>query len=211
MNTTHIYIVRHGQSQGNLHDLFLGHTDMDLTDLGFEQAALTADFLEHIPIDAIYASDLSRAYHTAEVTARRKGLPVIADPELREMYAGQWEGQPFYGLKAAWPEVFSTWETDFGNSQCPGGESVQQLQSRITGAVERIAKAHPGESVCIFSHAVAIRALSAAWLGLTPNELQNHPWASNSSVTHATYKDGRFTLVEYSRDDFMGNKRTGFE
>lgn len=207
---TNLYVVRHGQSQGNLHDLFLGHTDMPLTELGFEQAALTANHLDNIPVDAIYSSDLARAYQTAQVTAQRKGLPVITNPALRELYAGQWEGQPYYQLQEHWPEAFQTWETDFGNSYCPGGETVLQMQNRITAAVEKIARENPGRSVCIFSHAVAIRALSAAWLNLSPEELQDHPWATNSSVTHAIYQDGKFTLIEYSRDDFMGNKCTGF-
>ncbi len=211
MEVTHIYLVRHGQSQGNLHDLFLGHTDLDLTELGYEQAGLAADHLAKHQMDAIYSSDLSRAFHTAQVVAQRKGLPVITNPELREIYAGQWEHQPYYDLKTNWPEAFRVWDTDFGNSHCPGGESVLQFQKRITGAVERIAKAHPGKTVCIVSHAAAIRVLSAAWLGLTPEELQNHPWPSNTSVTHGIYKDGSFTLVEYSRDDFIGAKRTAFD
>ncbi len=208
MSITTFYIVRHGQSYGNLEDLFLGHTDMDLTDLGYEQAAITADFLDPIHFDAIYSSDLSRAYHTAEVTAKRKGLSVRKDPALREIYAGIWEAEKFNELGDKWYNEFQLWGHDFGNCYCPGGESVPQLRERITTALERIAKAHPGETIGIFSHAVVIRVLTAAWLGLTAAQMQDHPWPSNASVTKAIYRDEKFTLVAYNEDDFMGEKRT---
>ena len=74
---TKIYLVRHGQSEGNLHDQFIGHTDIALTELGRRQAEMAAVYLESIHLDAIYSSDLQRAYDTACATAKRKGLPVV--------------------------------------------------------------------------------------------------------------------------------------
>lgn len=210
MAATEIYVVRHGQSMGNLKDLFLGHTDLDLTELGYEQAELTARHLDGIRADAIYSSDLLRAFHTAECTARRKGLPVIPEPGLREIHAGVWEGVVFAQIAQSHPEAFEVWRTDFGNSYCPGGESVAELRQRITSTVEAIAKRHPGQTVFLFSHAVAIRTLAAAWAGLLADEMQLHPWPTNASVSHGRYCDGKFTLLEYSRDDFMGDMVTAF-
>ena len=58
---TKIYIIRHGHSLGNLTRTFLGHVDLDLSDLGYKQADCTADALKNEKIDIIYSSDLSRA------------------------------------------------------------------------------------------------------------------------------------------------------
>ena len=65
INDTLIYIIRHGESLGNKNRKFLGHTDLDLTDLGYAQALKTAECLASVPFDRIYSSDLIRAYNTA--------------------------------------------------------------------------------------------------------------------------------------------------
>ncbi len=75
MQKTRIYMVRHGQSQANERDVFLGHTDLDLTKKGREQALATAKYLSSLPIDHLYSSDLKRAYHTAQATAELLDMP----------------------------------------------------------------------------------------------------------------------------------------
>ena len=73
---TKIYIVRHGQSVGNLTRTILGHTDLDLTDLGREQAQACARFLSEIRFDKIYSSDLLRALSTAKPHADMRNMPI---------------------------------------------------------------------------------------------------------------------------------------
>ena len=77
---TKIYLIRHGESIGNLHRICLGHTDLDLTDLGLKQAKKTADALSDVNFAAIYSSDLIRAVHTAEPNAIKRS---IRDKALR--------------------------------------------------------------------------------------------------------------------------------
>ena len=89
---THIFLVRHGQSIGNEKREFLGHTDKDLSSLGYEQAARTAEFLAYEDIDVVYSSDLIRAYNTAIPHADMRNLKVIPEKALREIFAGKWEG-----------------------------------------------------------------------------------------------------------------------
>ena len=62
---TMIFIIRHGESVGNLHKICLGHTDLGLTDRGREQAASTANALKDVNFEAIYSSELIRAIETA--------------------------------------------------------------------------------------------------------------------------------------------------
>ena len=120
MKTT-IYLVRHGQSMGNLRDQFMGHTDTPLTELGFRQAELAAEYMQSIHLDAIYSSDLQRAYNTALATAKRKNMPVTKTENMREIFGGKWETVEFPQLHKEFPEDFNTWCSDFKNCRCTGG------------------------------------------------------------------------------------------
>ncbi len=205
---THIYFIRHGESQGNARNAFLGYTDLDLTAKGEEQAQATAGYLQTLKVDAVYASDLLRAYHTAQATAKILGLAVVKDERLREIYCGEWENQPFAVLEERYKESYGVWRNNIGLAQTDGGESVAQLQERIVSAVTDIAKQNVGKTVLVFTHATPIRCFAGYCEKKSLAELKDVPWASNASVTHAVYKDGTFTLVEYSKDDFLGEIKT---
>ncbi|MBE6712448.1 MAG: histidine phosphatase family protein [Ruminococcaceae bacterium] len=202
---THIYFIRHGQSEGNLYDLFLGHTDMDLTELGRKQAQRVTSYFESIQVDAIFSSDLSRAYHTACPLAEMKGLSITKSEKLREIYAGEWEGLVFNDIRKNSPMGDIWWE-DTGNARPDGGESVAELQVRILAEVERLAKENEGKTICIFTHFTPIYALRTAWEGVHVSEMKRMPKPSNASVTHAIYENGVFSeLVEYANNDYLGD------
>ena len=201
---THIYLIRHGQSKGNLKDLFLGHMDLDLSELGYQQAEKAIDYFKEIHVDVIYASDLLRAYHTACPTAREKGLPIIKSEQLRELFAGEWEGKTFAEIRKT-PRG-EAWWTDTGNAHPVGGESVAELQKRIVAEVSRIARENEGKTVCIFTHYTPIYALRTAWEGVPVSEMKNMPKPSNASITHAVYENGEFSqLVEYANNAYLGD------
>lgn len=205
---TRIYFIRHGESQANAIDVFLGHTDLDLTQRGSEQAERTADYLQTLKVDCIYSSDLKRAYHTAQATAKRFDLPIQKDERLREIYCGEWENQTFSYLKERYTESYGVWCNDIGLACTDGGESVRQLQERIVQVLTEIAKKHVGQTVLVFSHATPIRCFAGYCKKLALQDLKLLPWPSNASVTQAVYKDGEFSLVEYSLDCFLGTLAT---
>ena len=205
---TIIYLVRHGQSEGNLQDVFLGHGDLSLTDVGIAQAEKTASFLGDIRPDAIYSSDLKRAYETAERTAAVWNMPIVKDTGLREIFAGDWEFRKFDEIRQKYAESFHVWTTDIGNSRCDEGESVLELQKRVVETVTRIARNHEDQTIFLFTHATPIRVFAAHCLEKTPDTLVEVPWASNASVTKAVYSEGKFTLLDYSMDHFMGDLST---
>ena len=207
MSTT-LYLVRHGQSLGNLRHAFLGHTDLELTELGHSQAKRTAAFLADKKPDVIYASDLLRAYQTAEATAELLKMPIQKEPMLREIYAGAWENRIFEELAVSFPESFGVWREDIGNAHPDGGESVLELQSRVVKAITRLAEENDGRTVFLFTHATPIRTFSAYVMGKGKDEIKELPWAPNASVTKCTYEGGKFTMIEYGRDDFMGDMST---
>ncbi len=187
---TTVYFIRHGQSEANRTQTFAGHIDVPLTDLGRQQAVCTAEFLADIPLAAVYTSDLSRAYDTGCAVAKHHGLSVTTYADLREIYAGDWEGKTYAELEAADP-AYRTWVHEIGGVTCTNGESVAHLQSRVADAVAAIVAHHPDESICIVSHGTPIRALTALLTDTPLERMHTVPWTSNASVTVAEFETPR--------------------
>jgi len=204
---TKLYLVRHGQSEGNLKKSFLGHTDLDLTDLGRLQAQKTAEYLTTVRPDAIYSSDLKRAANTALPTADYWKMPIQRREELREIFAGKWENLTFAHIEETYPSSWRCWIDDLDHARCDGGESVMELQKRFSKEILRLGEKHLGETVFVFSHATPIRSL-AAFCGYRPT-IREVPWPNNASVSEFCYENGALSLVRYSFDDFMGDLSTG--
>src|SRR5947199_3660663 len=87
-----LLLIRHGETDWNAEHRWQGHADVPLNARGREQAKALAEELAPEGIDAIYASDLSRARDTAEIVGERLGVPVVLDPDLREIDVGSREG-----------------------------------------------------------------------------------------------------------------------
>lgn len=203
MAKTQIYLVRHGQSVGNLNHLFLGHKDLDLSDLGRKQAERVCEYFQGIAIDRIYASDLQRAYHTACPLAKEKGIEIIKNPRLREVYAGEWEGMPYPELFEKYPESAALWWEDTGLARPNGGESVAELQERVYSEVLRLAEENEGKTICLFTHFTPIFAMKTALTGVPLSEMKHQERPKNASVTHIEYENGKFALLEYGVNDYL--------
>lgn len=207
---TTIIFVRHGQSESNLSHRFTGQGNALLTPLGVEQAARTAEYLRNYPIDRIYASDLTRAMQTAEPTARMHGLEIIPDPQLREIYAGEWEGRRYEDLKTTFPESYACWLNDLGHACPDGGESTVALFRRVTSAVNRLVAENRGKCIAIFSHATPARAMGCFWYGYPPEEMARVTWVPNASVSVAEYgDDGGVRVLLFGYDGHQGDRSTG--
>ncbi len=202
---TTIYLIRHGESIGNATRIYLGHTNLDLTALGYSQAEATAKKLSHVPFSAIYSSDLLRAMHTAEPHARLRGFDVIPSSKLREMHVGEWEGAKVEELLL--DERFTKgWREKFGTFTFPGGENVQDAASRVYEALSEIAAKHDGETVAVAMHAAVIRAFWCKVIGAPKNEwAQTVAFPTNASYSIVEYENGQFKPKEYSCDEHLAN------
>ncbi len=185
---TTLYFIRHGQSVANLEHVCAYQQDAPLTDLGRRQALCSADFLRDVPFSAVYASDLSRAVDTAMAVAQPRGLSVMERKELREIGGGAWEGLSYDEVAVRYAEDYSRWMTHIGLSKPTDGESVADLQRRMRAAVTEIVAAHPNETVCIATHATAIRVMECVWTNTPLERMHTIPWTSNASITIAEYE-----------------------
>lgn len=202
---TKIYLIRHGQSIGNAKEMYLGHTNLGLSDVGKLQAKLTAEHLKNIDIDVIYSSDLIRAHDTALPHAILRGLNVIDSKELREMYIGDWEGKLIDDLKRDhYQEFVVDWHENFGTFCFPNGESVNQATKRVYSEIMRIAKENLGKTILIASHAAVIRAFWCRICGVAPeNMAKAFPFPTNASYSTFKFDGNIFIPGEFSCDSHI--------
>jgi probable phosphoglycerate mutase len=148
---TTILLTRHGETDWNRDQRVQGHTDRPLNDTGRAQAEELARTLADEPLDAVYASDLSRAHETARAVAEGRGLPVRTEASLREKSFGTWEGLTGSEIQERFPDAL---QGHWGD-----GEQADEMAARVLEAVRRIAVAHPGERVLVVSHGGPLRAV----------------------------------------------------
>ena len=171
---TTLLLVRHGETDWNAEGKLQGHTDRPLNDYGRRQARALAERLAGEEIEAVYASDLSRARETAEILGAQLGLPVAVDPDLREKNWGNWEGlTPDERLRIEYE-----------------GESSDDHRARTLRAVERIVERHPAGRVVVVTHGGSLRRLQAAVVGVAS------PVIENCAVWAVAHEDGRFRPID---------------
>ncbi len=197
MQKTKILLVRHGQSEANVAGIFTGHSGYPLSKLGHEQAARTAEYIKKTyQVDAVYSSDLPRAFQTAEYTALAFGLPVTTDARFREINGGDWERQPFEQLESLYPEEYLQWRADVGNACPANGESVMELADRVFCGLQAVAEANPGKCVVVATHATPVRAMIWKASGTPAREMQTLSWGGNCAVSEFDFADGKLTAVQ---------------
>ncbi len=206
MSKTTVYLIRHGQSLGNLNRIFLGHTDLGLSELGIQQAKATSEVLSNVKIDKIYSSDLKRAYETAVSVAKPHNLGVITDKNLREVFAGEWENKNVDQLIEIWGrEVFvNQWKERFGEFTFPSGESVKDAGKRFYNEIASICNKNPGKTIVVTAHAAVIRSFWSI-ITNTPWNLVSErvPFATNASYSICSFDNEIFTPISYSNDDYL--------
>ena len=165
---TRIIAIRHGETAWNVDTRIQGHLDIPLSANGRWQAERLAEALTDEPIQAIYASDLTRAWETAQYLAHATRLQVVADIGLRERGFGDFEGKTFAEIAELLPEQSLRWRKRDPLFAPAGGESLTDLTSRVLAAVNRLAAAHPGEQIALVAHGGVMDVLyrAATHLGI---------------------------------------------
>ncbi len=207
MKTT-ILLIRHGQSEGNILGVFTGHSGYPLTDLGHKQAEMTAEYIrKNYDVDAVYSSDLPRAFQTAEHIAKAFDLPIVTDARLREINAGKWENIPFSELSVKFPEAYRIWREDLIHFCADDGESVLDVADRAVNALRAIAVANPGKCVAVFAHATTIR--TALWrISEKPESaMEELSWGGNCAMSELYFSDDKLQIKSMNYTDHL----TGFE
>lgn len=165
--TLRLYLVRHGQTDGNVEGRSQGHREVPLNERGRRQAAAIGERLRPRPLVAVYASPLGRSLATAEAIAAPHGLDVVPDARLAELDHGILDGLTGEELRRDYAQFLAQWrEGDPAELAMPGGESMGDAQRRMVVAMEAIAAEHPDGEVAVVSHNLATRAFLCYALGV---------------------------------------------
>lgn len=195
----HWYLVRHGETDWNLNERIQGHSDTPLNATGRRQADLLGRRLDDLHFDAIYSSDLTRTYETAQLVARGRDLAIVTDPDLREFSFGEWEGLTDAEIEARQPGVL-TERLSAGNEAfaAPGGENTWQVLNRVRRFCERTAARHdPSDDILVVAHGGSIRVLAVCLLDLRDTDTWRFRIHCASLAIIRNHSDGR-TLVRWN-------------
>jgi probable phosphoglycerate mutase len=198
-SSTRLIAVRHGETEWNRQTRIQGHLDIPLNAVGLEQARRVAAALREEAIDVIYSSDLARARQTAEAVAHVTGAPLTLDAALRERSFGGFEGLSWAEIAARWPEQSDRWrrrELDFA---AEGGETLPAFYARCVGAVERLASAHPGQTVLIVAHGGVMDCLYRAGSRL-PLQAPRSWTLGNAAINRLLYSPQGLSLIGWNDD-----------
>ena len=194
---TRIIAIRHGETSWNVDTRIQGQLDLPLSANGRWQAERLAHALRGEPIQAIYASDLTRAWETAQYLSQTHGRQVIKEPGLRERGFGDFEGKTFAEIEALLPEQSMRWRRRDPEFSPLGGESLVALSARVVEAAERLAARHPGEQIALVGHGGVMDVLYRA---ATRLDIQApRTWAlGNAAINRLLWTPEGFTLVGWA-------------
>ena len=202
-------IVRHGYSETNKRGIFAGSTNAELDEKGVAQGKLVCEYIsKNYKVDAIYSSDLSRAYDTVKPLSDIVGVPVIKRKALQEMDCGVWENMDVETLLKEHGEQFRRWKESDDLATPDGGESWTATADRVYNEFLSIAKKNENKTVVVATHGVAIRSLRGKYLNIPMNEWKDKiPYAPNASITVVQFEDGKFTEKGVI-DSYLGGIKT---
>lgn len=199
---TRILLARHGETEWNTVRRVQGWTDIPLSERGRAQAEALAERLSHVPLSAVYSSDLSRAAQTAAPTAERQGLRVQTLPELREKGFGDWEGLTQADLEREYPALWQRYHVERDlDAIVPGGETWPEVQVRLSAVLRRILSDHPepDEAVLLVGHGGSGRVLILEALQAPlPTLLRLH--LDNASLSRLDFRSGGDSRVVFLND-----------
>lgn len=195
---TKVYIVRHGQTAWNLEEVFRGRADVPLDETGKNEVHLAGEALKDETLHAVYSSPLSRSMETAENIAKFHGLPVIPLEAIIDISYGEWEGVGLKEVQQQFPDLYALWIEEPHKIRFPKGETLDEVRSRIMGALEGLLLKHRNENIVLVAHRAPNKVLCCALLGLDNSNfwrIQQDTASTNLFV----YKDKQW-IVSFLND-----------
>ena len=195
---TTLFLVRHGRTGWNKEQIFRGHKDVPLDEVGREEALLVGERLKGEGIRGVFSSPLSRAMETAQAVAQFHKVEVQVLAGLNDLNFGEWEGMSRQEVEERYPDLYEQWLKTPHQVIFPGGEGLAAVSSRAMKAVEDIIEQHPQEAVAVVSHRVVLKVLICALLGLD----NSHFWniAQDTTVINCFRHRNGIWIVNFLND-----------
>lgn len=170
-----LLFARHGETNWNAEKKIQGSTDIELNEIGVQQAKKLADSLAESGVEYIYTSKLRRAQSTAQTIADALKVSCEVKEGLEEICFGDWEGHTWYEVKCSDEENYEHWKVNRRTARPPHGETYGELAKRFIEAVIEIIRLNEGNAL-ILTHSACIQILLAEMNG-TPiaNMAKDYP------------------------------------
>jgi alpha-ribazole phosphatase len=189
-----LLLVRHAATAWTAQGRFQGQTDVLLSRHGQRQGDSLARRLTPEPLHALYASDLQRAWKTAETIAAPHALHVQPEPRLREIAFGDWEGLTYAQIQQRHAQRLAAWERDQLHVAPPGGETLLQMAERVRAAYTDVVAAHHDKTVGLVAHGGPLQVLLCLALGLPPQAYWQFAIAPASLSELCVYEQGAILM-----------------
>ena len=154
-----LYIVRHGQTDGNVNKIMDGIRDIDLNNNGIEQAKVTRDTLNGITFDLVICSPLSRTRHTMEII-NDKNVPVIFDDRVKERDCGEFTGKGFDSLDR---DLYWNY---FDKTIYEKAESIEHLFNRVYNFLNEIKEKYKDKTILLVTHEGITKVINCYFNGI---------------------------------------------
>ena len=183
---TTIYLIRHGECEGNKEKRIRGHMNFPLNENGIIQAKALAAALKDKGIKHIYSSPLVRATKTAEILCEAIGADYETAEGFNNICIGVWENRLKAELAEECPEMWDTWLNRPEELIIEGGESLDAVKERSLKALAKVIEEREGETLAIVGHRGVLKPMLAGALQIAkPCYWRLHfDTASYSVLTH---------------------------
>ncbi len=167
-----IYLIRHGKINFGKEKKYIGSTDLQLDQMGVEQAYKLGQYFSDTHIKKIYTSPMKRCIQTSDIIIKDRKIDKIIMDGLREIHLGEWENKTFNHIRKEFPSQYEQRGKNLENFIVPGGESFSQLQKRVMPVFEEIID-NGEKNILIVAHAGVNRVILQELLKIPFNKIMN--------------------------------------
>jgi broad specificity phosphatase PhoE len=193
---TTIYLIRHGATAANLENRFAGRTAEELNQSGCQQIEEVGRRLADKGITSIIASPLKRTCQSAEILSNFLRIPMTTDEAFNEIAIPHWDGLDKEIIKARFGQEYPEWQKKPPSFQAPGCETLVAVSERAVAGLERLILNHPGETILVVSHLIALRCLALHYQNQDLAQFRSIKIA-NASICHLVRNDSTQTVFTF--------------
>jgi len=207
-----IYLIRHGQTKGNVEGNWLGSRSIDpLNEYGKKQARDTADTLKERAVDAskIYSSPTPRALMHAEILQHDMNLPIEKIHSITEMNLGILEDKSRSQGIHLLPQEVEDWKENLKNFDPALGETALEASERFFETVKLLAVNNPKPDLILVSHGIVIKLFLAKILraSIETGETRiNVPWTRHGSITVCNFDGQGFIFIKVIENKYPDSR-----